>query len=51
MVGWIIALAIYVLGAIEVWMVRHGNHDEGIRTEIIGTILWPIFVPIALLAK
>lgn len=50
MVSWSIAAALYLLGAIEVWMVRR-THGEEFRTKITATLLWPLFVLIAFIVE
>ena len=46
MTGWIAAVALYALGAVEVYMVRRAIPFGG-KTVAVGTIFWPLFVPLA----
>ena len=52
MMGWIACAVVYGLGCAEVWMVRRNLDHEASRVAmIIGVLMWPLFVPIALVAR
>lgn len=48
MLGWIFCAALYVIGSIEVYMVRR-EVDADMRTRVAASFLWPVFVLWALI--
>jgi hypothetical protein len=47
MTGWIIAACLYLLGCFEVWMIRRPVLPNELLAAVLGTVFWPILVPVA----
>jgi len=48
--SWWIAAFLYIIGAVEIYMVRR-DERESFLTWVLAVAFWPIIVPIALLWK